>query len=416
MANSRTNEGIAADSRMKKAVIPYGRQSINKADIRAVLNVLKSDWLTQGPKIAEFETALAKYCGAKYAVVVSSGTAALHLACLALQLGPSDKLITSTNSFVASANCGIYCGAKPELVDIELGTYNLDPGALQKHLRTSDLEQDIKRVVIPVHFAGHPCKMRDIARLSKEYNFYTIEDASHALGSSYFSGRDQIRVGCCRHSDMTVFSFHPVKTITCGEGGAILTNRSKLYRKLKMLRSHGIVRAENSSRIKASGKWFYEMNSLGYNYRITDLQCALGLQQLKRINMFIEKRNRLARLYNKALARFDNLVLPELPENGVSAFHLYVVRIISQGGATVRKKIFQFMRNENIAVQIHYIPIHYHPYYQDNYQFGKGLFPRAEEYYDSALSLPIFHDLSKQQVDRVVQTLSRGLKKYGLMQ
>lgn len=382
-------------------MIPYGRQDINRADIEAVINVLTSDWLTQGPAIARFEAAVAGYCGAKYAVAVSNATAALHLSCLALELGPGDRLWTSPNTFVASANCGLYCGSEVDFVDIDPRTYNMAVTKLEAKLEAGKHTGKLPKVVIPVHFAGQSCAMEPIARLASEYGFTVIEDASHAIGGLY----QNKPVGSCAYSSMTVFSFHPVKIITSGEGGMILTNREDLYEKLIRLRSHGITRNPQLMEGEPDGPWYYQQLELGYNYRITDIQAALGYSQLQRITEFIKRRRYLAERYNRLLAELPVITPWEHPDCK-SAFHLYVIRLQLDRINKSHRQVFEELRQAGIMVNLHYIPVHTQPYYK-KMGFKRGDFPEAERYYSEAISLPLYYGLSDEEQDYVVEKLTQ---------
>lgn len=379
--------------------IPYGRQSISEADIQAVVDVLRSDWLTQGPAIEQFEQTVATYCGAKYAVAVNSATSALHIACLAADLGPGDTLWTSPNTFVASANCGLYCGAGVDFVDIDPRTYNLSSAELGKKLETSRQNGTLPKAVIPVHFSGQSCEMERISRLSEEYGFTVIEDASHAIGGKY----QGVPIGGCQYSEMTVFSFHPVKIITTGEGGMVLTNRLDLSERLLRLRSHGITRSPELMTGASEGAWYYQQIELGFNYRITDIQAALGANQMTQLDTFVTRRHELAHRYNRLLADLP-LTLPWQSPEGYSAFHLYVARIDPSKTDTSRRFVFDTLRAANIGVNVHYIPVHTQPYYQ-RMGFTAGMFPEAERYYPEAISLPLFAGMSEDQQDRVVEVL-----------
>jgi UDP-4-amino-4,6-dideoxy-N-acetyl-beta-L-altrosamine transaminase len=378
--------------------ILYGRQDISEDDIRAVVEVLHSDWLTQGPAIGHFEQAIADYCGAQYAVAVCNGTAALHLACLAAGLGSGDLLWTSPNTFVASANCGRYCGAEVDFVDIDPDTLNLSPSALQQKLERSKTPP---KALIPVHFAGQPCDMAEIGELARQRGIAVIEDAAHALGASYRGDR----IGSCAHSDMTVFSFHPVKSITTGEGGMILTNRKDLYQRLQRLRSHGITRNPAEMADPGQGAWYYEQTELGFNYRITDIQAALGMSQLKRLDEFVGRRRQLAARYAERLAGLK-LVLPEVAADRDSAHHLYPIQV---GLDNDRRHVFDALRAAGILANVHYIPVHLHPYYR-RLGFTEGDFPAAEAYYRQAISLPLHQQLSEPEQDRVVAVLQELLQ------
>lgn len=382
------------------AYIPYGRQDINIADVQAVVEVLQSDWITQGPSIEKFEQAVAYYCGAKYAVAVNSATSALHIACMAAGVGAGDSLWTSPNTFVASANCGRYCDADVDFVDIDEQTYNMSPDKLLTKLTTARKSGKVPKVVIPVHFSGQSCEMNKIAQLASEYGFTVIEDASHAIGGSYRGEK----VGSCRYSDMAVFSFHPVKIITTAEGGMVLTNNRELYEKLIRLRSHGITRNPEFMQGESDGPWYYQQIDLGYNYRMTDLQAALGLSQLQRIDEFVERRQVLAAEYNEKLANLP-VVIPRQNPDCYSAWHLYVIQVAPQK----RRRIFEDLRQNNIGVNVHYIPVHTQPYYQ-RLGFHYGDFPVAESYYEATISLPMYYTLTNEQQDYVVKTLKQALK------
>jgi len=380
-------------------MIPYGRQSLSEDDVRAVVEVLRSDWLTQGPLVDRFEKTVAGYCGARDAVAVSNGTAALHLACLALDLGPGDWLWTVPNSFVASANCGIYCGASVDFVDIDPRTYNMDVEALEAKLRSATDTGRLPKVVVPVHFSGHPSPMERIGELSRSYGFRVVEDATHAIGSTY-GGRP---VGACTHSDLVVFSFHPVKIVTTGEGGMIATNDADLAAKLRQLRHHGVTRDPERMVQEVDGPWYYEQTALGFNYRITDIQCALGVSQMQRLDEFVTRRNELARRYEERLAGLP-LEWQAAPEGGRSAFHLFVVNV----DAARRREVFVKLREGGVGVNVHYIPIHLQPFYRQR-GFGPGDFPAAEAYYRRALTLPLFPALTEVEQDVVVERLAAAL-------
>lgn len=383
--------------------IPYGRQDISEEDIRAVVEVLRSDWLTQGPTIERFEQSVAEYCGTKYAVAVNSATSALHIACMAAALGAGDSLWTSPNTFVASANCGIYCGAKVDFVDIDEKTYNMSSVKLAEKLSSKRIGYKIPKVVIPVHFSGQSCTMEDISKLSEEYGFTVIEDASHAIGGSY----KNLKIGSCRYSDMAVFSFHPVKIITTGEGGMIVTNRQDLYEKLLRLRSHGITRNPEYMVGDSEGPWYYQQVELGYNYRMTDLQAALGLSQLTRIDKFIEMRNALAERYNQKLKGIPGIVIPWQHLDCYSAWHLYVIQIKSSSKS--RLQVFEKLRQYGIGVNVHYIPVHTQPYFRQ-LGFCHGDFPISEQYYESTISLPLYYTLTEAQQDYIVDALRKALE------
>lgn len=379
--------------------IPYGRQNITQQDIDSVVSVLKSDWLTQGPVIAQFEQAIANYCGAKYAVAVSSATAALHIACLAAGLEPDDWLWTSPNTFVASANCALYCGAKIDFVDINPQTYNLSIDELEHKLTYAQEHRCLPKILMPVHFAGQSCEMEKIGLLAQKYGFHVIEDASHAIGGLY----QRKHIGDCTFSDMTIFSFHPVKIITTGEGGMLLTNQVELYEKLLRLRTHGITRETSLLQSDSHGPWYYQQLELGYNYRITDLQAALGLSQMQRLDEFVKKRSWLAKRYNALLAGLP-LILPWQCSETASSWHLYVVRLKLDEIGKTHRQVFEALRQADIGVNLHYIPVHTQPYYQQ-LGFAWGDFPEAEQYYREAISLPLYYGLTQSSQDYVVKTL-----------
>lgn len=384
---------------MKNSPIPYGRQSISDEDIKAVVNVLRSDWLTQGPVIKQFEQAVADYCGARYAVAVNSATSALQIACLAAGLGPDDTFWTSPNTFVASANCGLYCGAGVDFVDIDSHTYNLSVERLEEKLVAAQQNGTLPKLLIPVHFTGQSCDMARIADLAKIYGFRVVEDASHAIGGRY----RQTAIGSCSYSDMTVFSFHPVKIITTGEGGMVLTNSKESYEKLARLRSHGITRDPALMEEDSHGPWYYQEIELGFNYRMTDMQAALGLSQLKRLDEFVARRQQLVDRYNQALSNLP-LVLPYQHPDVYSAFHLYVIRLKLNAMKINRRQVFEELRASGIGVNVHYIPVHTQPYFR-TLGFNAGDFPEAEKYYKNAISLPMFPELSEKDQDYVIDTL-----------
>jgi len=372
-------------------MIPYGCQDISQTDIDAVVEVLRSDWITQGPTISSFEKTVAEYCGSKHAVAVCNATSALHLACRAIGLEVGDRLWTSPNTFVASANCGLYCGAKVDFVDINPKTYNISIDALRTKLEHAEKVGKLPKVLIPVHFAGQSCEMDAIAELAKQYGFYVIEDASHAIGGEY-KGQ---KIGSCRYSDMTVFSFHPVKIITTGEGGMVLTNNQEFFDKVSLLRTHGITREPSQ------GAWYYQQIALGYNYRITDIQAALGVSQMQRLDAFVTRRYELAQAYNELLQDLP-LQLPWQHPNSYSAWHLYVIRL------NKRHQVFDSLRQAGIGVNVHYIPVHTQPYYQQM-GFKLGDFPEVEKYYHEAISLPIYPLLTKIQQKKIITDLKKAL-------
>ncbi len=379
--------------------IPYGRQDISEQDIEGIVAILRSDWLTQGPAIARFEQAVADYCGVKYAIAVSSATAALHIACLASDLDDRDLLWTSPNTFVASANCGLYCGAKVDFVDIDPHTYNLSIDELAKKLAHAKISGCLPNVLIPVHFAGQSCEMDRIAALSRQYGFKVIEDASHAIGGQY-QGK---AIGCCQFSDMTVFSFHPVKIITTGEGGMILTNRQDLYEKLIRLRSHGITRDPDLIQGESHGAWYYQQLELGFNYRITDIQAALGTSQMQRLDDFVTRRRFLAQRYNRLLQDLP-ITLPYQHRDTESSWHLYVIRLNLDKINKTHRQVFEELREAGIGVNLHYIPVHIQPYYQ-NLGFKWGDFSEAEKYYQNAISIPLYYGLTDKEQDQVITTM-----------
>lgn len=382
-------------------MIYYGKQFIDEQDINAVIEVLKSDFLTQGPVIEKFEKAVAEYCGVKYAVAVTNATSALHIACLAAGLDKDDILWTSPITFTASANCGRYCGADVDFVDIDDSTYNMSISALKEKLEKSKIKP---KVVVPVHLAGQSCEMQEIYDLSKQYGFTVIEDASHAIGADY----KDTKVGCCKYSDMTVFSFHPVKIITTGEGGMVLTNSEELYKKLTLYRSHCITRDENLMTKEADGPWYYQQIGLGFNYRMTELQAALGLSQLAKVDKFVARRRQLAERYNELLKDLP-LKLPYQNTDTDSSWHLYIVRVDFNKIKKTKKEIFAEMKAKGVCLNLHYIPVHTQPYYQ-NLGFKYGDFPVSEKYYEEAFTLPLYYSLTDEQQDYVVSALKEVLK------
>lgn len=370
-------------------MIPYGRQTIDEDDINAVVDVLKSDYLTTGPKIAEFEQAVASYTGAKYAVAISNGTSALHAACFAAGIGQGDEVITTPLTFAASANCVLYCGGTPVFADVDPYTYNIDPKDIRKKIT------DKTKAIIAVHLAGQPCDMDEIHSIAQEHNLIVIEDGAHALGSVY-KGK---KVGCL--SDMTTFSFHPVKPITTGEGGMIMTDNEELYKRLVLFRSHGITR-DNSMMTRNEGPWFYQQLDLGYNYRITDIQCALGCSQMRKLDKFLKRRRELVERYNNAFIECDNIVTPyQLPDTQ-SGWHLYIVQVKNHD----RKQVFETLRDKGIGVNVHYIPVYMHPYYREH-GYKDVHCANAEEIYSHIISLPLYPGLTDEQQDYVIDTLKQ---------
>ena len=385
-------------------MIPYGKQDLNEADIEAVISVLRSDFLTQGPKVPLFEEYLAEYCGSSYAVASNSATSSLHLACLALELSKEDWLWTSPNSFVASANCGLYCNAKVDFVDIDPLTYNLSTDKLEEKLIQAKKLGKLPKIVIPVHFAGQSCDMIKIKALSDEYGFSIIEDASHAIGAKY-KGK---RIGSCQYSDITVFSFHLVKIITTAEGGVAITNSKILEQKIRLLNSHGITRDETLMNSHSHGPWYYQQILLGLNYRMTDLQAALGISQLDRIDDFVSKRHAFKERYDQLLKDLP-IILPYQSKDSYSSHHLYPIKIdISKENNITRIDVFNKLRRNDIGVNVHYIPVHTQPYYE-NVGFKKGDYPNAENYYENAISIPIFQGLTIEMQDKVVNILKQVL-------
>ncbi|PPT08711.1 Bacillosamine/Legionaminic acid biosynthesis aminotransferase [Geitlerinema sp. FC II] len=383
--------------------IPYGRQDISQQDIDAVVEVLRSDWITQGPAIQRFEKVVAEYCGAKYAVAVTSATAALHIGCLATGLAKGDILWTSPNTFVASANCGLYCGADVDFVDIDSRTYNLSIEALEQKLDRAEREGKLPKVVVPVHLAGQSCEMERIEPLARRYGFTVLEDASHAIGAQY-KGKP---VGSCAYSDMAVFSFHPVKIITTGEGGMVVTNREDLYERLVRLRTHGITRNPDLMTESPHGSWYYQQLELGLNYRMTDIQAALGASQMQRLDEFVSRRRFLACRYDELLQGLP-VTLPAQHSDTVSSWHLYVVRLNRERIEKTHREVFEALRGAGIGVNLHYIPVHTQPYYQ-KLGFQWGDFPQAEQYYREAISLPLYFGLTESAQNRVVDTLREVL-------
>lgn len=384
-------------------MIPYGRQHITEADIEAVVDVLRSDFLTQGPAVPAFELAVAAQVGVRHALAVNSATSALHIACLALRLGPGDRLWTVPNTFVASANCGRYCGAEVDFVDIDPDSWNLSVTALRAKLVQARQDGLLPKVLVPVHFAGQPTDQEAIWALAQEFGFKVLEDASHAIGAS----RRGERAGNCKWSDITVFSFHPVKIITTGEGGMALTNDAELAGRMEMLRSHGITRDTAKFTQATSGPWHYEQQALGYNYRMTDIQAALGSSQLARLDSYVERRNLLARRYDDLLRGLP-LQLPIVLAGNRSAFHLYVVRVKNNARGRTREQVFSELRRGGIGVNVHYMPVHLQPYYRQ-LGFADGAFPAAESYASEAITLPLYPQLTEEGQDQVVSALARAL-------
>jgi len=385
-------------------MIPYGKHDIQESDIEAVVKVLRSDFLTQGSVVPQFEKQLCDYTGSSYAVAVNSATSALHIACLSLGLEKGDWLWTSPNSFVASANCGLYCGAKIDFIDIDVKTYNLSIDKLEKKLICAKKEKKLPKIVIPVHFAGQSCDMKRIHSLSKQYGFKIIEDAAHAIGGRYLDGP----IGGCQYSDITVFSFHPVKIITTAEGGLATTNSKKLTEKMQLYRSHGITRNQQLVTEKVDGDWYYQQVVLGFNYRMTELQAALGVSQMKRLDRFVSSRHILRKRYDMLLRDLP-ITIPFQHKNNYSALHLYPIKIDFKRIGKSREKIFNELRASGVGVNVHYIPIHTQPYYKQ-FGFHKGDFPNAELYYHETISIPIFHAMTMEQQDTIVGILKKVLQ------
>lgn len=385
--------------------IPYGRQNITEKDIDAVVNVLKSDYLTQGPKVPEFEQAIKNHCVVRHALAMNSATSALHVACLALGVGEGDIVWTTPITFVASANCALYCGATVDFVDIDPQTYNLSVKALEQKLKEAKEQDKLPKVVIPVHLCGQPCDMEAIHALSQKYDFSVIEDASHAIGGSY----QNKPIGNCQYSDITIFSFHPVKIITTAEGGVATTNSDKLAQKMDLLRSHGITRDTDLMTHEPDGPWYYQQIDLGFNYRMTEMQAALGVSQIERLQSITESRHKIAQRYNEQLASLP-VIVPFQIQESYSGLHLYVIRLKLDEIKPTHLEVFNSLRAANIGVNLHYIPVHLQPYYQKHFDFQTGDFPQAEQYYKEAISLPLYPDLTKEQQDYIVETLEGILK------
>ncbi|MHA7879273.1 MAG: UDP-4-amino-4,6-dideoxy-N-acetyl-beta-L-altrosamine transaminase [Saccharospirillum sp.] len=384
-------------------MIPYGRQDIRDEDIDAVVEVLRSDYITQGPVIERFERQVADRVGARYAIAVNSATSALHIACLALGLGPGDRLWTTPVTFVASANCARYCGAEVDFVDIDQNTYNLCMVRLREKLQQAERNGTLPKVVVAVHLAGQSCDMVELNGLRQQYGFRVIEDASHAIGGQY----QNRPIGNCQYSDATVFSFHPVKIVTTGEGGMVLTNDSALAEQAELLRSHGITRAPEHMNEEPHGPWYYEQIALGFNYRITDIQAALGVSQLDRLDDYLAQRSARVERYNSAFASLPIRRPWQLP-SAQSAWHLYIIRLINSNHQTHRR-FFEHLRTSGIGVNVHYIPVHLQPYYR-RLGFNPGDFPVAEAYYREAVSLPLYPTLSSTEQDSVIESVVSGLE------
>jgi len=380
---------------MARDFIPYGHQWIDDEDIAAVAEVLKSDWITQGSKVAEFERRVAEYCGAGYAMAVANGTAALHAACAVAGISEGDEAITTPITFSATANAVVYCGGRPVFADVQEDTLNIDPEEIRSRLSAKT------KAILPVDFTGHPVEMDEIKSIAEERNLIVIEDAAHALGAKY-KGR---RVGTL--SDMTVLSFHPVKLITTGEGGMVLTDSREFYQKLRIFREHGIVREGLDK-----GAWYYEVRDLGYNFRLTDFQCVLGLSQMDKLDRFIRRRREIAARYDQAFAEIEEIVTPLERENVQAVYHIYVIQLKTERLKADRREIFEALRAENIGVNVHYVPVHLHPYYRRELGCKEGDYPKAERYYERALTLPLFPGMSDEDVGYVIEAVKRMMARF----
>jgi len=385
-------------------MIPYGRQDISQADIDAVVDVLRSDFLTQGPTLPRFERAVAEYCGVQHGVAVNSATSALHIACLALDLGSDDCLWTSPNSFVASANCALYCGARVDFVDIDPRTYNMSVECLKKKLEKAKREGCLPKIVVPVHYAGQPCEMEAIGELSQQYGFSVIEDASHAIGASY----NNIKVGCCTHSQITVFSFHPVKIITSGEGGMAMTNDPALANRMRRFRTHGITGDKELMHPRPGNEiWNYQQIELGFNYRTTDIQAALGLSQMSRLDEFVRRRREIAERYDAELSSLP-ITTPYQASVAYSSYHLYPIRVSQAKSGKTQRQVYDALWQKGVAANLHYIPVHRQPYYE-NLGFAAGQFPEAERFHREVISIPMYTALEPQQQTTVIAALAKAL-------
>lgn len=377
-------------------IIPYGHQWIDEDDIKAVMEVLKADRITQGPKVDEFEKKVADYCGAKYAVAMSSGTTALHAACAVAGISSGDEAITTPITFAATANAIVYCQGKPVFADIKDDTLNIDPAEIEKRITPKT------KALLPVDFAGLPVDLDEINALAKKRGLIVIEDACHALGAEY----KWRRIGSL--ADMTIFSFHPVKHITTGEGGMVLTSNEEYYQKLKIFRHHGIIKPDNSP----EGPWYYEIHNPGYNYRITDFQCALGISQMDRLEEFVRRRREIAARYTEAFSAIKDLIIPVEEKDRKAVYHIYVIQLATEKLQKNRKEIFEKLSAENIGVNVHYVPVHLHPFYQKTYGYRRGSFPVAEKYYERALTLPIFPRMSDEEVNYVIKTFKKVVRNF----
>jgi len=381
---------------MHEKIIPYSRQNIDYRDINSVQKVLKSDYLTTGPKIKNFEKLINKYCKCKYSVAVNSATSALHIACLSLNLNKNDFLWTSPISFVASANCGLYCGAKIDFVEIDLKTFNLSVQKLEQKLILAKKNNRLPKILVVVHLGGLSCNMHEIYKLSKKFGFKIIEDASHALGGSYRG----FKVGSCKYSDITVFSFHPVKIITSGEGGVATTNNKKLADKMLMLREHGIIRDKSKFNGKSHGPWHYQQQYLGFNYRMSDIHAALGISQLKKINIFVKRRNEISKIYKKEFKNYP-FEFQELNKNILSTFHLFIILVPKY----IHLELFKYLRKNKIFVNLHYIPIFLHPYFSKRKKINMKNYSVSLDYYNRAISLPVFFGLNNKQLFKIINKI-----------
>lgn len=381
-------------------MISYGKHTIDNSDIDAVVEVLKGDWLTQGPLVNEFEEKLANFFGSKYASVVSSGTAALHLCLKALELSKKDIIITSPITFLASANCIEYVGCKTEFIDIDLNTYNIDPNRLYERLKFNQNKGELIKAVIGVDYAGHPCDWKSLREIADEFNLFLINDNCHALGASYHNDNNY----AIHYADFVTQSFHPVKHITTGEGGAIMTDNKTFYTKINVLRTHGMVK--DSSMKSDHGPWYYEMQQLGYNYRMTDVQCALGINQLKKINTFLKKRKKIASKYDNKLDKIKLFKIPFVDDNVNHAYHLYPLCIDFNSLNRSKKNFFEYLIDHGISLQVHYIPLHTQPYYREKYKYSYGDFPISENFYEQEISLPIYPRLSRKDQNFVIEVIN----------
>jgi UDP-4-amino-4,6-dideoxy-N-acetyl-beta-L-altrosamine transaminase len=394
-------EKLAIDSGVptRREFLPYGHQWIDDDDIKAVTDALKTDWITQGPKVAEFEELIANYCNAKYAVAFSSGTAALHAATFAAGISSGDEVITTPITFAADGNCILFVDGTVKFADVKIDTYNIDPEKIQEKINSKT------KAIIPVDYTGQPCDIDEINDIAKEHNLVVIQDAAHSIGSEY-KGK---KVGGL--TDLATFSFHPVKTITTGEGGMVLTNNDNYYEKLKVFRTHGITK--NPEKImRNKGGWYYEMHYLGYNYRLTDFQCALGISQFKKLEKFIERRQEISKIYNEAFTDTKEIVTPYEKRDVKSAYHLYMIQLNLEKLRVDRKRIFDALRAENIGVHVHYIPLHLQPYYQETFGYKNGDFPVAEEYYERAITLPLFPKMDDNDVNDVINAVKKVINYY----